>query len=617
MTGASMAESSIPIRWARGSLLGCGSFGSVNMGLDLSAGRLIAVKSVDADGPSQSLSALQTEYSILKSLESDRLVRCLGADWTVEGGVRKHNLLLEHMPGGSVADVMKQFGGKLEEGLVRKFTREMLEGVRDLHAAGYAHCDIKGQNLLLGSNGVKICDLGSAQKLPESPAVAAAPDFLRHGICRAESELNSHDNFVSSISGQFVSSLSPSSPFSASTRAHRSPSFTASSGIANMEISCREEVTSQPDSTTPMLPLVVTPLHVPSLSRVSGTGTPNRSRLVGTICWMAPEVVKSSQLPSEAHSDIMAPGASADIWSVGCTVIEMLSGKLPWGRHATSSASVLFQLGCTEALPEVPSFASAHCHDFVALCLQRDALKRPSAEVLLSHPFLSLNSSMAPPVLARASRSRSMSSAPFSISTLSPSPSSLFTRIEPKYSAALGCKPADVTQAGDQFQPSGPMRAVRAQSLNLHTTHLVANPSEGTELASLATRKRRSCPRRSSADLGSPPPAPTQSRNSSFSRLDQPLPSPLTPGSSSPTSSFWSSIQSPTGSQGPWLVVRSPDSPRAALARRNSLDACASDLHPSAHMAHGECNAVTNRLPAVTSRFAPDVVMSREIVQAA
>lgn len=45
----------------------------------------------------------------------------------------------------------------------------------------------------------------------------------------------------------------------------------------------------------------------------------SRMSLRGSVYWMAPEVVKN-----EPYS------AKVDIWSLGCTLIEMLTGQRPW-----------------------------------------------------------------------------------------------------------------------------------------------------------------------------------------------------------------------------------------------------------------------------------------------
>lgn len=47
----------------------------------------------------------------------------------------------------------------------------------------------------------------------------------------------------------------------------------------------------------------------------------NRPSLQGSVFWMAPEVVKQT-----SHTK------KADIWSVGCLVVEMLTGEHPWAQ---------------------------------------------------------------------------------------------------------------------------------------------------------------------------------------------------------------------------------------------------------------------------------------------
>jgi serine/threonine protein kinase len=98
--------------------------------------------------------------------------------------------------------------------------------------------------------------------------------------------------------------------------------------------------------------------------------------LKGSPYWMAPEIAKMT-----GHS------YPADIWSVGCLAIEMLSGKAPWSQETTSASEVLRMIRSGK-VPKIPSGLSSTCLDFISKCLEVNPSFRPSASELLKHDFL-------------------------------------------------------------------------------------------------------------------------------------------------------------------------------------------------------------------------------------
>ncbi|KAF8411697.1 hypothetical protein HHK36_004255 [Tetracentron sinense] len=96
----------------------------------------------------------------------------------------------------------------------------------------------------------------------------------------------------------------------------------------------------------------------------------------GSPYWMAPEVIMNT-------SGYSLP---VDIWSLGCTILEMATSKPPWSQH--EGVAAIFKIGNSKDLPEIPDHLSNDAKNFVMLCLQRDPSARPTATQLLDHPFV-------------------------------------------------------------------------------------------------------------------------------------------------------------------------------------------------------------------------------------
>nr|XP_020024004.1 mitogen-activated protein kinase kinase kinase 19 isoform X3 [Castor canadensis] len=109
---------------------------------------------------------------------------------------------------------------------------------------------------------------------------------------------------------------------------------------------------------------------------LNGTHSDMLKSMHGTPYWMAPEVINESGY-----------GRKSDIWSIGCTVFEMATGKPPLASMDRMAA--MFYIGAHRGLmPPLPDHFSEHAADFVRMCLTRDQHQRPSALQLLKHSFL-------------------------------------------------------------------------------------------------------------------------------------------------------------------------------------------------------------------------------------
>jgi len=104
--------------------------------------------------------------------------------------------------------------------------------------------------------------------------------------------------------------------------------------------------------------------------------------VIGTPYWMAPEIV---DLTGEG------PGYSfkADVWSVGCTVSEMVSGKPPWPTKPNVPSAIMMIGQAKDGPTEIPAAQSSPgCLDFMKKCFTMNPDERPTVEDLLQHPWI-------------------------------------------------------------------------------------------------------------------------------------------------------------------------------------------------------------------------------------
>jgi len=250
----------------------------VYLGMNLDSGELFVVKQVVfvSKERSEEVVQLEREIALLATLDHVNIVKYLG---TERNSVNNElSIFLEHMPGGSVADLVSRFG-PLVDTVVRKYTREVLAGLQYLHSRGIIHRDIKGQNILVDNRGVcKLADFGSSRYL---------------------NSVNAGDNNAASLS------------------------------------------------------------------------------LRGTPVFMPPEVIKEQRYSKKS-----------DIWSIGCTVLQMASGKPPY-NELDNHYAVLIRITSTDEHPPFDEKTlSEEAKDFLLLCCRRNPADRPDVDALLKHKFM-------------------------------------------------------------------------------------------------------------------------------------------------------------------------------------------------------------------------------------
>lgn len=108
-----------------------------------------------------------------------------------------------------------------------------------------------------------------------------------------------------------------------------------------------------------------------------------RVSMQGSVFWMAPEVVRQTAYTKKA-----------DIWSLGCLIVEMFTGSHP--HPNCTQLQAIFKIGgsgmnAENARPDLPEVASEDAKDFLRKTFEIEHEKRPSAEELMKYQFCAIN----------------------------------------------------------------------------------------------------------------------------------------------------------------------------------------------------------------------------------
>ncbi|CAA2991620.1 mitogen-activated kinase kinase kinase 18-like [Olea europaea subsp. europaea] len=135
--------------WSKVRILGAGSYGTVHLAAKVDPPLSVSTAAVkSATFPYSNW--LKKEGEILFELRGCReIVQCFGEDTSIENNRGVYNLLLEYASGGSLVDLIKNYGGNMPESMVACYSYMLLKGLSHVHEKWFIHCDMKPANVLV------------------------------------------------------------------------------------------------------------------------------------------------------------------------------------------------------------------------------------------------------------------------------------------------------------------------------------------------------------------------------------------------------------------------------------------------------------------------------------
>eukprot|EP00980_Cylindrotheca_fusiformis_P012105 scaffold2923_cov121-Cylindrotheca_fusiformis.AAC.15 len=170
-------------------LLGAGAFGKVYQAIRKSDQKIVALKVIPSYLTTRD--AMEREIQALKVFSNpghDHV--CLLYDQHVDDDNSTMYLVMEHTFGGELFEYLVRTGSPFSEQDAAKFLKEFATGLAYIHSKGYAHGDLKPENLMMSSDSpqnprVKIVDFGFSvpvqnHKIVFGTIAYLAPEILQN-----------------------------------------------------------------------------------------------------------------------------------------------------------------------------------------------------------------------------------------------------------------------------------------------------------------------------------------------------------------------------------------------------------------------------------------------------
>jgi serine/threonine protein kinase len=242
-------------------------------------GRLFAVKQllISLSKP-ETIKELQNEVEIISGLSHRNIVGYLGAK--IDARLQVVNIFQEWVPGGSVAHLLKRFGAFTQH-VVANYTRQILMGLSFLHSNDIIH-----------------------------RYVTPCPLFFSL-LLLSYYDSNEEEEYTNTFSAS--RSFYIYTPYLKPLR-HMRHCLTIYYHNCHRDIKGGNVLVDEAGT--------VKLADFGASTKTSALGEKSGHELHGTPYFMAPEVL--------SHSKYSRAG---DIWSVGCTMIQMLTTQPPWKDH--------------------------------------------------------------------------------------------------------------------------------------------------------------------------------------------------------------------------------------------------------------------------------------------